>query len=113
MMGHKTLYEEKRKGLHVVITAEERDGGALVIAGHDIGEVVKSIRGDDDYEYYLSVNKEEVQKLMQKISTAEGIAPTFPALLDLLAARYDDEYCFSKIQVLFKEMGVEAEFSCW
>lgn len=112
-MGHKTLYEEKREGLHVVITAEERDGGALVIAGHDVGEVVKSIRGDSDYEYYLTVNKDEVHKLMHKISTTEGIAPNFPDLLDWLAARYNDEYCFSKIQELLKGMGVEAEFSCW
>ncbi len=113
MIGQKTLYEDKREGLHVVITAEERESGALVIAGYDVGEIVKSIRGDSDYEYYLSVNKDEVQKLMHKISTEQGIAPNFPALLDWLAARYDDEYCFSKIQALLKDVGVEAEFSCW
>jgi hypothetical protein len=112
-MGYKTLYEEKREGLHVVITAEERNGGALVIAGHDLGEIVKSIRGDDDYEYYLTVSKDEVQKLIHKISTTEGVAPNFSALLDWLAARYNDEYCFGKIQELLKEMGVDAEFSCW
>ena len=112
-MGQIILYAEKREGLDVIITAQKSDTGGLIIAGYDVGEVVKSIRGDSDYEYYLSVNKEEVQKLISKISTRDGIAPNFSALLDWLAAHYHDEDCFSKIQALLKALEVEAEFSSW
>ncbi len=56
-------YRSERVDVHV--RADYVDG-KLEFSGHDLGPVVEEFFGDDDYEYWYSLEKEEADKLCSR-----------------------------------------------
>jgi len=75
------------------------EDGSLSFSGVDYGETVRAFKGDDDYEYVLTVPAESVQDLT----------------LLLLDATFNTHspMTFSRIERLCKRNGIEAIKSHW
>ena len=50
------------------------EGEKLKLDGYDIGETVREIWGDSDYEYFITVAGEELEKLYQPLRDRGGAA---------------------------------------
>jgi len=65
------LYNLKEDNIRVTVDAYFNDG-ALVVEGYDIGSKVKELLGDSDYEYFVTVTKEEVGKVYSSLNIEGG-----------------------------------------
>ncbi len=70
------------------------ENGDLVLAGYDLGESVREIWGDSDYEYWRRVKAEHVPEV----------------LLQLLQERFSDD---SEFRQWLEAKGIGAEFRSW
>ena len=65
---HKVTLRERRTADDLSrLEAILKENGDLVLEGYDLGDVVKEAWGDDDYEYWLTVNKEHVLKVLLEL----------------------------------------------
>lgn len=48
----------------ITIQAEIDNKGNLLLSGQDLGQSVRDVWGDDDYEYWLLVSKEHKDRLL-------------------------------------------------
>lgn len=73
-------------------------GGNLVLSGYDFGEIVESVSGDYDYEYWVTVPKEQKDRLilalMKQVFGGNGSA----------------EMAFRKF---LEANGIPCSFYCW
>ncbi len=60
-----TLYSFENSDIKIDIQAYFDENNQLIIDGYDIGNRVKAIFGDSDYEYLYTVKSEEVLKLYE------------------------------------------------
>ena len=60
---HVELYEQKGD-LRISIDAAIDDKGNFLVSGQELGESVRKFWGDDDYEYWLFVSKENKDRLL-------------------------------------------------
>lgn len=61
-------YRSERVDVHV--RADLQDG-VLTFSGHDLGPYVEEMWGDDDYEYWYTLDKENTEKLLTVIHGEE------------------------------------------
>ena len=75
------------------------EDGSLTLGGVDYGETVRAFKGDDDYEYVLTVPAESVQHLM----------------LLLLKATFNthSQMTFSRVERLCTRHGLRTTKSDW
>jgi len=104
-----TLYDIKSPDIHVNIEARF-DKGDLIIDGYDIGKTVKEAWGDSDYEYILTIRKPEVARVFEALNISFGEQVM---LLQALAGRFNDNYCFSNIEKFLTENGIKHERFTW
>lgn len=50
-----------------LLEAYIEEGGDLVLEGYDLGESVKKVWGDSDYEYWRRVNREHVPMVLLQL----------------------------------------------
>ncbi len=81
------------------IDADFNDAGHLIISGQDMGPSVEMFWGDSDYEYYLSISNEDVNKLCL-VLLKEGFNSISPL-------------GFSEVRELCKENNINTEFNYW
>ena len=81
------------------IDADFNDAGHLIISGQDMGPSVEMFWGDSDYEYYLGISSEDVNKLCL-VLLKEGFNSISPL-------------GFSEVQELCKENNINTEFNYW
>jgi hypothetical protein len=70
------------------------DNGDLVLAGYDLGESVREVWGDSDYEYWRRVRAEHVPEV----------------LLQLLKERFSVD---TEFRQWLETNGIKAEFQSW
>ncbi|MEL7531039.1 MAG: hypothetical protein AAFN10_07015 [Bacteroidota bacterium] len=102
------LYEEKTATIRMRIVVYESDEGKIVVHGHDIGEMVKKLKDKDDYEYFLTIEEEEVSLLKEKLGQS-----TTAELLNLFEQEYSTDKAVSQIQKRLESLGVKSQFSSW
>lgn len=108
-MSHKViLFEEKRPDIKISIVAYFLDNGDLRIDGYDIGISVEEYMGDSDYEYQATVTAENIEKLCNalKISTKDELLAT-------IAARFNDNFCFSNFLKFLESENIPHSTFYW
>lgn len=104
----RTLYEEKNADIWIKIVVHESDEGKIIVEGHDSGPRVKSIKGRDDYEYRLTIEKEEVSSWKNKL----GLANT-QELFTWLEKEYSTDKIISHLKKRLESLELKAQFSSW
>ena len=60
----RSLCKFKGEGTSIYLDVEVTDEGNLVMSGQDIGQAPSEHWGDDDYEYWVAVPREEKDRLL-------------------------------------------------
>jgi len=104
-----TLYDFKNDRIHINIVArfENED---LIIDGYDIGKTVEEAWGDSDYEYILTIRREQVLSICQEFKTDVA---NHSALLQEMAKRFQGNTCFSDIEKFLTERSIKYERFSW
>ena len=102
-----TLFHEEREDITIDICARF-EGEALVIDGYDIGKRVKEYWGD--YEYFMKIPQAGVDVLYKHF---EITSPDQEQLLSLIQARYNTNRCYSELETLVSDLGIEHESFKW
>lgn len=86
--------------------------GKLVISGCDIGTFVEGHIGDSDYEYWIIVQEDELNKVSLLLHVPE--TDLLPGILNKLKENFGDKSeCFELIRGFFDEYGIKYEFGTW
>ncbi len=109
----RVLYDNKKNELiWVTVTVYNTPNDEIIIKGDESGIVVKKIMRNFHYEYYIQINQEEVQKLMQKINGRNDDFKT-EQLLDWFESKFYDINAASMIMEKLKKLGIKYIFSTW
>jgi hypothetical protein len=108
-MNRVTLYHYQTPDIKVTIEAYF-EGEMLMVEGYDIGKRVEEILGDSDYEYMTGVKQDELIKLYPLLNVVVGDKE---GLLNAIAARFNDNYCYSQYQTFLNDNGIKAEAFSW
>jgi hypothetical protein len=108
-MNRVTLYHYQNSDIKVTVEAYF-EGEMLMVEGYDIGKRVEEILGDSDYEYVTGVKQDELIKLYPLLNVDTGDRE---ALLEAIAARFNDNYCYSQFQSFLNDNGIKAEAFSW
>lgn len=103
------LYERRDEELWCTITAEIR-GGALTVSGHDLGKIVQDFFGSDEYEYAVSLDKENTAKLFTLLGCAEA---SDEQKLNVIRQTFNNSRADSALKEYCREHGIKTSFWCW
>jgi hypothetical protein len=106
-MGRK-LFKSKTKSLWIEIEVYESKDGQIIVHGHDSGTVVREIKRSYDYEYYVTIEKQDKQLLLNQL----GLETT-EALLDWFEQHFSNDRAVSQIKKKLGELGIDYQFSTW
>jgi len=104
----RTLFEEKNSSIWIKIDIYLTDEEKILVHGCDSGEIVKKLKQQFDYEYYLTIEKEEIQLLMDKLKLNSP-----EELIDWFVDNYSINGAVSKIKELLGKMEVSYKFMVW
>lgn len=104
------LFSHRNDSIKVTIEAFFDKDGNLVIDGYDIGKTVNEYWGDSDYEYSSRVTADGVEKLYLLFSIEAGKKME---LLQVLAAKFNTNSCYSDLQKFFDLHGIRYAGFSW
>ena len=103
-----TLRDEKRAdGSHLSLWSYLDAEGRLHIDGQDLGPVTKSISPDGEYEYFKTVAKEDIPRLVKVLGGKPG-----DDILDLLAKNWTGEKSYL-LENTLRESQIRVAFSSY
>jgi hypothetical protein len=103
-----TLFESRTPDIWITIEIYENSNEEIVIHGHDLGKRVEEIKGRREYEYFLTIEKEEIPNLTQQLNLN-----TKEALFSWFAINYSVHNAVSAIREKMEAMGINCSFSTW
>ena len=104
------FYTEKRKDVNISISAS-LENGELKLGGYDYGPTVERLRGmGDEFEYSLSLDKENSTKLFEAFSVADKTEKQKLETIKEAFSKYKgifglDNYC--------KENNIKTTYFSW
>lgn len=101
------LYDHKSEGIDTNVFACIEANGDLRIDGCDAGKLVKRIWGDYDYEYIITVEAADLNRLYTALKTNET------NLLTCLKDRFSGERAFSKAKKFLEAREIPFDFFTW
>jgi hypothetical protein len=110
MMKKTALYQYKDENISVDITAYFENGN-LVIDGYDVGERVKELTGDSDYEYRMRISEKDLARFCAEIGT--GIESGEDAILERMVMIFNINTCFSEIGSILRQSDIPFEYFSW
>ena len=118
----KKLFRLRDKSISIHIdVCIDKDTGSLVIEGHDVGRAVSAAFGDSDYEYWLTIKKENKPRLFELFaeSDPEAVAAAIgytkdqdrdKALVALIQKHFSQHDVVSKLQESCESKAIPCEF---
>ena len=104
------FYQAKNDGISISITAH-LDDGKLSLQGLDHGSSVDEIRGmGEDYEYTLSLDKENSQRLFELLEVTDK---TDKEKLEKVRDTFNKDGGISGLEEYCESHGIRTSFSCW
>lgn len=104
------FYQARSSGISISIMAH-LDNGKLSLQGLDHGPSVEEIRGvGEDYEYTLSLDEENSQKLFKLLRVAEG---TDTEKLEKVRDAFNKDGGISGLEKYCESHNIKNSFSCW
>ena len=104
----RTLFQEKNSSIWIKIDIYKTDDEKIVIHGHDSGKVVNTIKDRYDYEYYLTIEKEDIPSLIEKVGLKN-----IEELFDWITKNYSTNKAVSQIKEKLEELQINYQFSTW
>ena len=104
-----TLFEYKDSQISVNVSASFKDGN-LTIEGYDIGKRVEQFHGDVDYEYSLTILRQNIPALRKRLELNSNDENE---LLDVIATRFNTNACFSQAEKFLVENGIPHNRFSW
>lgn len=87
------------------------EDGKLLLDGLDYGKRVEELRGmGDDYEYKLSLDKENTAKLFESLGVSNK---TDKQKLNTLKDKFGKNGRFSEVEEYCDKHGIKTKFFCW
>ena len=122
-----TLFQQRVDSVSIHIDAYiDNETGSLVIEGQDVGSFVMDTFGDSDYEYWLTIKKEDKYRLfelfMESDADAEAVvAARFcledkdrdKALVALIAKHFSVQDVVTKIREKCEARGIPCKFDSY
>lgn len=108
-----SLFEEKRPDIHIQIYARINEKLDLVIEGADTGILVRELRGESDYEYYLTVEKDSKKLLISKLRDKNYEVTDDKDLLTWIKANFSDNSTFSAFRLFLEQEEVPFKTFFW
>jgi 6-pyruvoyl-tetrahydropterin synthase len=109
----KTLFKKESPEITIEIQVKITEEGDLIVDGYDAGKLVKELKGDYDYEYYITVKKQDKELFIQKLNEQKSPITHDEDLLNWLVDNYSNNYAFSSIQTLLKQLDIKHETFYW
>jgi hypothetical protein len=100
-------YEDEDITINVDVILED---GKLLFDGLDFGDRVEELRGDDSYEYKLSLDQENATKLFELLGVANE---TDKKKIEALKEKFGENGRISEIEEYCEKNGIKTEFFCW
>lgn len=104
----RTLFQQKNNSISIKIEIYKTNDEKIIIHGHDIGKIVKKIKHKSDYEYYVTIEKEEIQSLIEKVGLKN-----VEELFDWFIKNYSTDKAVSQIKAKLEELQIKYQFSTW
>lgn len=87
------------------------EDGKLLLDGLDCGKRVEELRGmGDDYEYKLSLDKENTAKFFESLGVADK---NDKQKLAALKEKFGKDELISEVEEYCNEQDIRTEFFCW
>jgi hypothetical protein len=111
-MNKVTLFRHKHPEIETCIQAYFNEEGELIIDGYDIGNRVKEIWGESDYEYAYRINPDSVKQLYNILGLNHGDKL---ALLEAIKSKFNDNSAYTELgkfmdENLSKQLGTKYFF---
>ena len=107
------LYDESRKEINILITAGIGGNGELRIEGIDSGLLVKELKGDWDYEYFLTISPVNKLLLINYLQLRNIEVSNDHDLLHWFQENFSKNDCFSSIMAFLKKAEIKFETFFW
>lgn len=104
------LYKEESENIKISMEMYFNEKGQLIFDGFDIGKTVKEIWGDSDYEYYYTIEPEEVKKLFPLFGIATSDKKS---LLLEIEKRFKGNKAYSKFGDFMRENNIDFTAFTW
>ncbi|MGH1336578.1 MAG: hypothetical protein ACRBFS_10650 [Aureispira sp.] len=109
-MNKITLYQFEDVTIKISMKMYFNDKNQLIFEGHDIGKKVKALKGASDYEYYYTINFEEVKKIAVLLEVKEEDKA---ALLQEIKKRFSGNHAYSKFGKFMEKNAIVFEQFTW
>lgn len=104
------MYHRKDEWVWIEIIAIVTEDKSLVIKGNDSGKLVKQLRSNWDYEYYLKLESMDLKDLNEKIGND---LVEIKGILIWLKENYEGPDAFTGIKKLLQSLDVRYKESYW
>ena len=104
------MYHRKDEWVWIEIFAIVTEDKSLVIKGNDSGKLVKQLRSNWDYEYYLKLESMDLKDLNEKIGND---LVEIKGILIWLKENYEGPDAFTGIKKLLQSLDVRYKESYW
>jgi len=104
------LFSLKTDSISISMELYFNEDGQLIFDGYDIGKSVKKYMGDSDYEYYYTIEKEEIEKFYPLFGLALGDQPN---LLKALQEKFSVNEAYSLMGQFMDAHGIEYSAFTW
>lgn len=99
-----TLYFLERPDIKISIELYFNESGQLILNGYDIGKSVTNFWGDSDYEYTITIEPKEVEKLCEIFSLEPD---NREALLEAIKDRFGVNEAYTLFEKFLKTHGID------
>tara|TARA_R110002072_G_scaffold303044_2_gene492102 strand:- start:10151 stop:10498 length:348 start_codon:yes stop_codon:yes gene_type:complete len=107
------LFEEIRQDIAIHICARISENSELVVEGVDSGKLVEKLKGDWDYEYFLTVDISNKDLLIQKLKNDNVQIHDDRELLEWIKANYSGNNAFSSFQSFLIFENIDFKTFTW
>jgi hypothetical protein len=104
------LFELIRADIKVTVDAFFDENGNLLVDGYDIGKTVESAWGDSDYEYSITVPKENLDALCLALELKTN---GHEEILEKMKEKFSGNSGFSAFGDFLSEKGIKYDSSSW
>lgn len=108
-----TLYEESRPEIKIQITASINEKSDLLIQGVDSGELVKKLKGDFDYEYFLTIRQVDKNLLINQLKRKNMSVHNDQDLLRWLKDSFSHNEAISSLISFLEKEKIKFETFFW
>lgn len=97
------LYEFKDANISVIMSVYFNDANKLIFEGYDIGKKVANVMHKTVYEYFYSIESEEVKKIATLLNSSINDKTV---LLQAIKARFNKNDAYTKFGNFMKENNI-------